>query len=339
MYEVLDLTLDEDRPSIRKVTKRPLGVDDLRTPPTKKTMMKVDLAELAAERERRQGKKRRTVVGQRESVIRLNWNGVQKHTRDQEWIDYSVGNADEEGDTWCWSINGVVNFKADGTLEAYGDKTQLSAWTPNGRYNKANPKSIAARRRAHVEAFAGHRKVDSGMNPVGGQGGVPIGHVHRWVYANSNRGPPPMQVPSGEIRLRDFHWDERKGDAAWSWKWAARYESHALEPGLYVIVADQNATRLRTGKNTAYNTRMIGCLLPFHHPWLPPKDMRRPTGHALTQYLDALPRNFTGGNNIAENFARPFSASSLSSSSSSSSSSRRQSPHFHDDDDDDLVFM
>mmetsp|Transcript_33053 Transcript_33053/g.105497 ORF Transcript_33053/g.105497 Transcript_33053/m.105497 type:complete len:347 (-) Transcript_33053:257-1297(-) len=312
-----------------------------------KTRRRVNLKSLAREREGRKKREGHVVTPPKGALgwsapMAFSWAQVQKHAAGQASIDYLDPKEAEEASrrngasTWCWSVIGVVEFRPDGALRGYGDKTQLSAFG-GGVYKPAGPQTIADRRTAHVEAFAAERDVDGSFNPVGGSQGVAAGHSHNWVYANSERGPPPMKLLGGDdddnnkkIRLTDFVWDELKGDHCWKWKWSARWTG-GVAPGFYVLVADQNATRLRQGRKLAYLTRMLGVLLPMDDPRTgEAREMRRPTAKALKNYLasKSLPPNFTGGNNDARDFATFHGSSSSSSSSSrasaTSASMRRQ---------------
>jgi len=198
--------------------------------------------------------------------LSLSWGPAHKHTfgpeRDVRYFDVREAEA-TSGDTWFWSIVGVVKLGADGTLEGFGSKTQVAWRRSDGEY-MASAGLLREKREAHAAAFSAGRDVEARHNPVG-QRGAPVGFQHDWLYANDRSGTPPaMRVGTsgGEIRLRAFRWRERKEERKWSWKWTARWTATCVAPGAYAILADQRAKKFRSSPK-AYTTTMVARLVPI----------------------------------------------------------------------------
>mmetsp|Transcript_3264 Transcript_3264/g.12523 ORF Transcript_3264/g.12523 Transcript_3264/m.12523 type:complete len:357 (+) Transcript_3264:60-1130(+) len=254
--------------------------------------------------------------------LSLSWGPAHKHTfgpeRDVRYFDVREAEA-TSGDTWFWSIVGVVKLGADGTLEAFGSKTQLACrvlmW---GSGSMAGAASVRERRVEHAAAFAAGRDVAARFNPTGSKkkngqnNGVPEGFEHDWLYANDPSGTPPAMRLAGdasarsEIRLFEFRWRERKEEFKWTWTWTARWTSERVPPGAYAILADQRAKKLRGGKlHVAYDTRMVARLVPIGKTADDATLLRRArpvVGDLLARFGDA---HLAGGRDDLEGFGTP----------------------------------
>ena len=104
------------------------------------------------------------------------------------------------------------------------------------------------------------------LGPVGSSAYTPQGTAHDWLYTSleaASRGARTCEMDIGgrALRLREMNRRESKGPTKWPWTWRATVAGGSHTPGVYLLVADQQAVQL-SGGGKPYLMRMMGTLYP-----------------------------------------------------------------------------